>query len=346
MPYLAHLLLFSLMFINRNIIRYVFALLILHVCLPSQVRAFVVDCESLAAQAEIDYAIPSGIMQGIARVESGRIGLNGKRRSWPWTVNDGVEGLFFEDQASALEFVEVSYANGENSVDIGCMQINTKWHKDNFRDFAEMFDPDVNVEYAASFLIILRNRHGSWDQAIRHYHSNDPKKNERYLRKVHAVMAAADHQLPSSPQVMKAVLTKPIASPSTKPKPKPQPKLKTNAALSTPPQPKVLPQTKPAVKVGLKTPATPKIAEPIHSPDIKNNKIVVTPPGKVTKPENVITQVAHKSPVTSAKPVNIKTLPVPDVALSDDDLIKKRQPHIAKNWRKVLEFRASFAKQR
>ncbi|MBT6123226.1 MAG: hypothetical protein HOH48_07660, partial [Candidatus Puniceispirillum sp.] len=61
-----------------------------------------VDCEALAAKAEAEYAIPSGIMQGIARVESGRVNSDGKRRSWPWTVNDGVEGLFFEDQDSAL----------------------------------------------------------------------------------------------------------------------------------------------------------------------------------------------------------------------------------------------------
>jgi hypothetical protein len=73
---------------------------------------------------------------------------------------------------------------------------------------------------------------------------------------------------------------------------------------------------------------------------------VVTPPGKVAKPENVITQAAHKSPITPAKPVNIKTLPIPDIAPTADDLIKKRQPHIAKNWRKVLEFRASFLEQR
>jgi hypothetical protein len=155
-------------------------------------------------------------------------------------------------------------------------------------------------------------------------------------------MAAAEHQLPSSPQVTNAVLTTPLASPTSKPKPKP----KTNVALSTPPQPKVLPQTKPAMKVGLKTPATPKIAEPIDSPDITNNKIVVIPPGKVTKPENAITQAAYKPAITPAKPVNIKTLPIPDIAPTADDLIKKRQPHIAKYWRKVLQFRASFAKQR
>ncbi|WP_148212225.1 lytic transglycosylase domain-containing protein [Candidatus Puniceispirillum marinum] len=308
--------------------------------MSSHVWARDVDCEALAAQAEIDYAIPSGIMQGIARVESGRIGLDGKRRSWPWTVNDGVEGLFFEDQASALEFVEVSYANGENSVDVGCMQINTKWHKDNFRDFAEMFDPNVNMDYAASFLIILRNRHGSWDQAIRHYHSNDPSKNERYVRKVHAVMAVEGHELPSSPQLMKAVLTVPSTLPKTKPKPRP----KVNVAMSIPAQPKALPQTKPKIKIGLKTLAASKIPEPISGP-ASVTKDSVSPSVALAKPNNNIIKAKHNLPKNLSKPVAVSTLPVPVAAPSGDDLIKQRQPHIAKNWRKVLEFRAGFAKQ-
>ena len=31
---------------------------------------------------------------------------------------------------------------------------------------------------------ILKNKHGSWDKAIKHYHSSDPKKNKPYLIKV------------------------------------------------------------------------------------------------------------------------------------------------------------------
>ena len=339
--YLAHLLLFKPMFIGRTIIKCFFAFLIFYAGMVSHVWARAVDCEALAAQAEIDYAIPSGIMQGIARVESGRVGLDGKRRSWPWTVNDGVEGLFFEDQESALEFVEVSYANGENSVDIGCMQINTKWHKDNFRDFAEMFDPDVNVEYAASFLITLRNRHGSWEQAIRHYHSNDPAKNERYVRKVNAVMAATKNKLKTSPKLMNAVLTVPLDVPKVKPKPKPR----TNVALSTPTQPKALPQAKPNMKIGLKTLATSKMQDPIKNANSADENIAITPV-KRAQPDNKISKAKHKLANNPAKQAKVKTLPVQLVALSGDDLIKKRQPHIAKNWRKVLEFRASFATQK
>ena len=34
------------------------------------------------------------------------------------------------------------------------------------------------------FIKQLKNKHGSWDKAIKHYHSSDPKKNNPYLIKV------------------------------------------------------------------------------------------------------------------------------------------------------------------
>ena len=47
-----------------------------------------------------------------------------------------------------------------------------------------MFALEPNISYAASFLRQLKNRHGSWDEAIKNYHSSDPKKNKPYLNKV------------------------------------------------------------------------------------------------------------------------------------------------------------------
>ena len=47
-----------------------------------------------------------------------------------------------------------------------------------------MFEVNPNISYAASFLKQLKNKHGSWDKAIKHYHSSDPKKNIPYLMKV------------------------------------------------------------------------------------------------------------------------------------------------------------------
>ena len=64
------------------------------------------------------------------------------------------------------------------------MQINIKWHKNNFKKISDMFEVNPNISYAASFLQQLKNKYGSWDKAIKHYHSSDPKKNKPYLIKV------------------------------------------------------------------------------------------------------------------------------------------------------------------
>ena len=70
------------------------------------------------------------------------------------------------------------------NLDVGCMQINIKWHKNNFKKIIDMFAVEPNVSYAASFLLQLKNKHGSWDKAIKHYHSSDPNKNKPYLETI------------------------------------------------------------------------------------------------------------------------------------------------------------------
>ena len=37
-------------------------------------------------------------------------------------------------------------------LDVGCMQVNLKWHKHNFKKVNDMISPEPNVSYAASFL--------------------------------------------------------------------------------------------------------------------------------------------------------------------------------------------------
>ena len=73
---------------------------------------------------------------------------------------------------------------GDNNLDVGCMQINLKWHKHNFKEVNDMISPEPNISYAASFLIQLKNKYGNWNEAIKHYHSSDPIKNKPYLDKV------------------------------------------------------------------------------------------------------------------------------------------------------------------
>lgn len=142
------------------------------------------DCATIAARVERQAKIPEGLLVAIARVESGRRWTDGGVRGWPWTINHAGRGQYFGTEAEALAEVEALVAEGEWSIDIGCMQVNLRWHGERFASLAEMIDPEVNVAYAAHFLTRLRRQHGSWEAAVRHYHSATEELGEAYLSRV------------------------------------------------------------------------------------------------------------------------------------------------------------------
>lgn len=141
-------------------------------------------CLLEASRAEARHGIPKGLLQSITRVESGRKTVTGDFMPWAWTLNDRGEGLFFDDRASALAYLHKAVLDPDHSVDVGCMQINTKWHSEGFLDLADMLDPTQNADYAAGFLLDLHEAHQSWDDAVKHYHSAAPEKNVGYHRRV------------------------------------------------------------------------------------------------------------------------------------------------------------------
>ena len=141
-------------------------------------------CLQEASRAEARHGIPKGLLQSITRVESGRKTVTGDFMPWAWTLNDRGEGLFFDDRESALAYLTKAVADPDHSVDVGCMQINTKWHSEGFLKLADMLDPTQNADYAAGFLLDLHEAHQSWDDAVKHYHSAAPEKNVGYHRRV------------------------------------------------------------------------------------------------------------------------------------------------------------------
>ena len=144
-------------------------------------------CEELARQAEERYKLPKNILLSISRVESGYGKVDGITRSWPWTLNAGGNSAYFETEADAIKDLKEKLKRGVRNVDLGCMQINYKWHKKFFKSVSQMIDPYSNVDYGARFLKRLYQRHGSWDIAIKYYHSKKSKFNKSYLKKVKAV---------------------------------------------------------------------------------------------------------------------------------------------------------------
>jgi hypothetical protein len=153
---------------------------------PSAATAVADDqvCLQQIRIAERAHRIPSGLLAAIGLTESGRAIGRGRRAVWPWTVNAAGEGRYFDSKADAVAFVEGKLADGVQSIDVGCMQINLKHHPDAFASLEDAFDPATNVRYGARFLAALHGELKGWIPAARRYHSATPEKGEAYGARV------------------------------------------------------------------------------------------------------------------------------------------------------------------
>lgn len=152
-------------------------------------------CDRAAAQIAQETDVPLDVLRAITRTETGR-GANAEMRPWPWTVNMEGRGVWFDSEAQAQGYVFRHFRSGARSFDIGCFQINYKWHGHAFANIEDMFDPVLNARYAASFLAKLYGEHGDWSRAVGAYHSRTQKYAARYLQKYEEVRRA----MPTSAQ--------------------------------------------------------------------------------------------------------------------------------------------------
>ena len=142
-------------------------------------------CHAAGTAAERTHNIPSGMLVAIGRVESGRRHpVTGATVPWPWTINAAGTGRMFDNAAQAIEATRALRAGGLTSIDVGCFQVNLMHHASAFPSLDVAFDPQANADYAAQFLTVLRERTGSWEEAIAAYHSSTPALGGPYRDKV------------------------------------------------------------------------------------------------------------------------------------------------------------------
>lgn len=138
-------------------------------------------CRAAIREVEAASAIPAGLMQAIARVESGRRDpATGRMGPWPWTINAEGRGHFFPTREEAIAAVRQLQAGGMRSIDIGCMQVNLAAHPQAFPSLEDAFDPLTNARYAARFLTELQSTRNDWTRTIGNYHSNTPERAANY----------------------------------------------------------------------------------------------------------------------------------------------------------------------
>lgn len=153
--------------------------------LPALALAGLVSLTSISAascigpipEAAARHGVPPPLLAAIAATESGHAG-----RPHPWALNITGEGSIYPpSRADALRLLQAAVHAGR-AVDVGCMQISTRYHRDRFRSLAEMLEPAVNIDYAASLLRSERRRHGSWAEAVGAYHAGPTQRNTTRAR--------------------------------------------------------------------------------------------------------------------------------------------------------------------
>lgn len=136
-------------------------------------------CVAAAQRAARATGVPLQVLMAISLTESGRK-AEGRFAPWPWTLNIAGKGFFLPDRQAALDLARRTLAGGQTSFDLGCFQVNYRWHNSAFESVEDMLDPDRNALYAAEFLAGLFAESGNWSVAAGHYHSRTPENASRY----------------------------------------------------------------------------------------------------------------------------------------------------------------------
>lgn len=132
--------------------------------------------------------VPVEVLHAVALTETGQH-RDGRMRAWPWAINREGKGFWFKQREEAIAFARQSLADGRRSFDVGCVQINYRWHGHAFPTLEDMFDPQWTATYAAQFLRTLYEERGSWSEAAGAYHSLTPDLAATYRTRFDRLLA-------------------------------------------------------------------------------------------------------------------------------------------------------------
>ncbi|WP_193371175.1 transglycosylase SLT domain-containing protein [Pelagibius marinus] len=163
--------------------RYLTAGIVATVCALATLKLFGVaeaaTCAAAIERAAAKAGTPHSILQAIGTVESS---------GHPWAVNDAGRSYVFNSRAEAFAFLQERIEQGRRNLDIGCLQVNWRWHGDQLGSPEAALDPVSNALYAASYLRSLYDALGSWSAAVGAYHSRSPDRAEGYRCRVAKVL--------------------------------------------------------------------------------------------------------------------------------------------------------------
>jgi len=160
--------------------------LLFGMALPDKVLEGAKVCTQYMKKYEDKYHLPFYILPSISITETGRYHRNMKMKlPWPWTINAEGTSYFLDTKEEAVKKVATLQKEGMKLIDVGCMQVNLYHHGKAFKSLEEAFDPEINIAYAAKFLKNNHKKTGSWETALKYYHSKTEKYGNAYLKRVY-----------------------------------------------------------------------------------------------------------------------------------------------------------------
>ncbi|MBS4049379.1 MAG: transglycosylase SLT domain-containing protein [Alphaproteobacteria bacterium] len=144
-------------------------------CLILQEPAQANPCKTAAIHVAWETKTPLHILNAISKVESA---FN------PYAFNTEGTPRRFNIKSQAAIYLR-RMIEEKRSVDVGCMQMNIRWHLQRFERPEDMLDPLANMRAAQLYLNELRRQCGDWECAAGAFHNmRDPAANRRYRCKL------------------------------------------------------------------------------------------------------------------------------------------------------------------
>lgn len=175
------------MVVNRMKLRLLAPLALAFTCNASaepqaDTPATAATCEREMLRASQKYKVPLAVLYSVGLTETGR-----KGSMQPYAMNVDGKAVFSRSLAEAQGKFQGFLSSGAKFIDVGCMQINHRFHGKQFRSLAHMFNPSDNVDYAARFLVELKAREQTWTMAVARYNAG-PNNNPAQKKYVCAVI--------------------------------------------------------------------------------------------------------------------------------------------------------------
>ena len=102
----------------------------------------------------------------------------------PWTLRTRRKPYYAQSHEDAEKLL-LKLLQVNKSVDIGLMQINSRWHAHRVKNVTDLLDPETNVSVAAAILSELIDRYpDNALEVIARYHSGQPARGTWYAKHV------------------------------------------------------------------------------------------------------------------------------------------------------------------